>query len=75
MQGSYPLRSLSAAAAEEEGKRLAAEATPPHPDVGLIGAFPGSAPRSGQQGGAVEARGLSAAKTPLSYTNPLAAQM
>lgn len=67
-QGDYSIRRL-----DEEGRRLAAEATPAA-GSGFIAAFPpGSmrgAPNPLAQGGGEE--GLSAAKTPLLHVNPLA---
>ena len=67
LRGDYSIRSLG-----DEARKLAAEATPsPRPHSGrLIAAFHASAPRTGQPEGAEE--GLSAAKTPLSFLNPLA---
>ena len=64
-----------AAAAEDEGRRLSGEATPPA--GGFIAAFlPGSSDRSrraSEHGQAVEVEeSLSAAKTPVLHVNPLA---
>ena len=71
MQGDYSIRRM-AAAAEEEGKRLAGEATPPA--GGLIAAFlPASGDRRATGTGQLAGEeSLSAAKTPLLHVNPLA---
>ncbi|KAL4431049.1 hypothetical protein ABPG75_006305 [Micractinium tetrahymenae] len=75
LQGDYSIRRMSAA--EDEGRKLAAEPTP-LPDgsgssPGLIAAFLGSASRGAAAGAADGNEGsLSAAKTPLLHVNPLA---
>lgn len=70
-QGDYSIRRIGAGA-QEEGQRLAGEATPQ--PSGLIAAFLGSAARApGSAAGAGGAgEGLSAAKTPVLHVNPLA---
>ena len=72
LQGDYSIRRL-AAAAEQDGARLAGEATP-RPDQ-LIGAYTPGGGRAAVGGGDAGTP-LSAAKTPLlpqssTYTNPL----